>query len=130
MNDDLKDANESSDIIRDAAKALKPISDKGIIVQQGWYDKNIKKEHVTLWDLGEDDENYSDDKAEGTTMGVQVTIFSERDEIALAKRIKKLMLENGFLFEGRNADDSEPENGIYMKAQRFSKYYEETEEQT
>ena len=38
------------------------------------------------------------------------------------------MKEAGFSFEGRNADDSKPEDGIRMKAQRFSKYYEMEEE--
>lgn len=81
-------------------------------------------EHVTLWDLGEDDENFSDDDAEGVTLSLQVTIFSESDEVELAREIKTLMKKNGFSFEGRNGDDSKPEDGIYMKAQRFSKFYE------
>lgn len=114
---------EDSDIIKDASNVLRPISDRGITVMQGWYDKNIHKTHVTLWDLGEDDDNFSDDDAEGMTMSLQITIFSERDEVELAREIKKLMKKNGFSFEGRNADDSEPEDGIYMKAQRFSKFY-------
>lgn len=117
----------SPDIIKDAADALKPISDRGIIVMQGWYVKNIHDRHVTLWDLGENDENFSDDNAEGVTLSVQVTIFSESDEVDLAREIKALMKEKEFSFEGRNGDDSKPEDGIYMKAQRFSKYYE-TEE--
>jgi hypothetical protein len=119
--------NSSPDIIKDASDALKEISDKGIIVMQGWYDKNIHDRHVTLWDLGENDENFSDDNAEGMTLSLQVTIFSERDEIELAREIKELMKKSGFSFEGRNGDDSKPEDGIYMKAQRFSKLYE-TEE--
>lgn len=114
----------SPDIIKDAADALQQISDRGIIVVQGWYDKNIHDRHVTLWDLGEDDENFSDDDAEGVTLSLQVTIFSESDEVDLAREIKALMKRNGFSFEGRNGDDSKPEDGIYMKAQRFSKFYE------
>ena len=39
---------------------------------------------MTLWDLGENDENFSDDDAEGVTLSVQVTIFSESDEVELA----------------------------------------------
>ena len=39
-------------------------------------------------------------------------------------KIKSLMKENDFSFDGRNGDDSKPEDGIYMKAQRFSKFYE------
>lgn len=65
----------SPDIIKDASDALQQISDRGITVMQGWYDKNIHKTHVTLWDLGEVDENFSDDDAEGVTLSLQVTIF-------------------------------------------------------
>jgi uncharacterized protein YacL (UPF0231 family) len=119
--------NSSPDIIKDASEALKQISNRGTVVVQGWYNKEIKACHVTLWDLGESDDNYSDDDAEGVTLSVQVTIFSQADEVELAREIKSLMKEYGFQFEGRNGDDSEPEDGIYMKAQRFSKYYESEE---
>lgn len=114
----------SPDIIQDAYDALKPIRDTGTVVMQGWYDKNKKECHVTLWDLGETDEDFSDDDAEGVRLSVQITIFSKSDEVKLAREIKKLMKKSGFDFEGRNGDDSEPEDGIYMKAQRFSKLYE------
>nr|UVX80365.1 MAG: Protein of unknown function (DUF806) [Bacteriophage sp.] len=117
----------SPDIIKDASEALKSLSNRGNIVMQGWYDKNIKECHVTLWDLGETDDNYSDDDAEGVTLSVQVTIFSQEDEVELAREIKNLMKQRGFSFAGRNGDDSEPQDGIYMKAQRFSKYYESEE---
>lgn len=50
--------SSSPDIIKDASDALKPISDRGITVMQGWYDKDIHDRHVTLWDLGENDENF------------------------------------------------------------------------
>lgn len=112
------------DIIKDASEALEEISDRGITVMQGWYDKNIKACHVTLWDLGETEDNHSDDEAEGVTLSVQVTVFSTEDETALSREIKALMKIHGFDFEGRNGDDSQPEDGIYMKAQRFSKFYE------
>lgn len=115
---------DSPDIIKDVSDALQTISNRGIDVRQGWYNKNIHDTHVTLWDLGESDENFSDDNAEGVKLSVQVTIFSESDEVELAREIKSLMKINGFSFEGRNADDSEPKDGIYMKAQRFSKFYE------
>ncbi|MBD5550234.1 MAG: hypothetical protein HDQ96_03520 [Lachnospiraceae bacterium] len=117
-----------ADIIKDASDALKEVSDSGIQVVQGWYRKDIKKTHVTLWDLGETEGDYSDDDAEGTEQAVQVTIFSKKDEVALAEKIKELMKQHGFLYEARNTDDSEPQNGIYMKAQRFNKFYEEMEE--
>lgn len=118
----------SPDIIKDASEALEPVSSRGIIVMQGWYDKDIKERHVTLWDLGESDDNFSDDDAEGVTLSLQVTIFSRDDEVELAREIKSLMKQHEFLFEGRNGDDSKPEDGIYMKAQRFSKYYESEEQ--
>ena len=117
------------EIIKDASGALGEISDRGITVMQGWYDKHIRACHVTLWDLGEEEDSYSDDEAEGVIISLQVTIFSTEDETALAGEIKALMKAHGFVFGGRNGDDSQPEDGIYMKAQRFSKFYEyETEE--
>ena len=112
------------DIIKDASEALEEINDRGITVMQGWYDKNIKACHVTLWDLGETEDNHSDDEAEGVTLSLQVTVFSTEDETALSREIKALMKIHGFDFEGRNGVDSQPEDGIYMKAQRFSKFYE------
>lgn len=118
----------SPDIIKDASEALEQVSDRGITVMQGWYDKDIKDCHVTLWDLGETEDNFSDDDAEGVTLSLQVTIFSREDEVELAREIKSLMKQHGFSFEGRNGDDSEPQDGIYMKAQRFSKYYESEEQ--
>lgn len=117
-----------ADIIKDSCDALSEINKSGTQVVQGWYRKDIKKTHVTLWDLGETDDSHSDDEAEGSVQAVQVTIFSQEDEVELAKNIKKLMKKHGFQFEGRNEDGSEPQNGIYMKAQRFSKFYEEVEE--
>lgn len=66
------------DIIKDASEALEQVSSRGIIVMQGWYDKDIKERHVTLWDLGESDENFSDDDAEGVMLFVQITISQER----------------------------------------------------
>ena len=33
--------SSSPDIIKDASDALRPISDRGITVMQGWYDKDI-----------------------------------------------------------------------------------------
>lgn len=116
-----------ADIIKDAAEALKTVSESGIQVVQGWYRDNIKDRHVTLWDLGETDESHSDDDAEGVRQSVQVTIFSQEDEVALAAEIKKQMKQHDFFFEARNADDSKPQNGIYMKAQRFNKFYESEE---
>lgn len=70
--------SSSPDIIKDASDALKPISDRRIIVMQGWYDKNIHDRHVTLWDLGENDENFSDDDAEGVTLSVQQSAGEKR----------------------------------------------------
>lgn len=116
------------DIVKDAAEALTPITEDGITVMQGWYNEDIKDCHVTLWDMGEEEVLYSDDEVEGVMQTVQVTIFSTKDEVALARKIKTLMKRAGFDFEGRSPDDSRPEDGIYMKAQKFTKYYEEMED--
>lgn len=116
------------DIIALAAAALEPIEADGIVVQQGWYDKNVNDTHVTLWNLGTSPEAHSDDVEEVTGGDVQVTIFSSQDEVALARRIKKLMVAAGFTWTGGDQDDTQNDGGLFMKPQRFHFDKEETEE--
>lgn len=113
------------DIIADTAAALRSITEHyGIIIKQGWYDADINATHITLWDLGETQDDHSDDEPESTTQNIQITIFSKQDETALAEKIKELMKREDFDYIGRNPDDAKPEQGIYMKALRYSKTYE------
>ena len=116
------------DIIKLSADALAPIAADGITVQQGWYDKNINDTHVTLWNLGTTPEAHSDDGDEVIGGDVQITIFSTGDEVALARRIKKLMVAAGFTWTGGEQDDTQHDGGIFMKPQRFHFDKEETEE--
>ena len=52
--------SSSPDIIKDASDALEPISDRGITVMQGWYDKDIHDRHVIpLSDIGSNASNAS-----------------------------------------------------------------------
>ena len=39
----------SPDIIKDASDALQQISDRGITVMQGWYDKDIHDRHAVSY---------------------------------------------------------------------------------
>jgi hypothetical protein len=116
------------DIIKLSADALAPIVADGITVQQGWYEKNINDTHVTLWSLGTSPEAFSDDENDVIGGDVQVTIFSNQDEVALARRIKKLMVAAGFTWTGGSQDDTQNDGGIFMKPQRFHFDKEETEE--
>ena len=52
------------DVVEMAAQALKPLSDEGIIVQQGWYDGSLKQLHVTLWKLRDYEAGHSDDECD------------------------------------------------------------------
>lgn len=116
------------DIIKEASRALAPISDRGITVVQGWYDANIKKLHITLWLLTDSDDGHSDDDAEIESQIVQVNIWSERDQIALKKEIKKLMKSNDFVFIDGH-DDLESDTRIFVNAMRFIKISEHESEE-
>ena len=106
------------DVIQIAADALKPVSDTGIIVQQGWYDASLKQLHVTLWSLGDREAGYSDDECEIEAASIQVNIWSDRDQQQLKKQIKKLMKAAGFLYiEG--IDEMEQDTRIFINAMRF-----------
>lgn len=115
------------DIVAMAAEALKPVSDDGIIVQQGWYDRNIKKLHVTLWSMGDYEGAHADDEVEVDVASIQVNIWSGKDQISLKKRIKKLMKRAGFIYTGSN-DEMETDTKIFINAMRFM-YAQEAEKE-
>lgn len=106
------------DIVGKATDALAVLEDEGIIVQQGWYDENIRKLHVTVWNLGDYGGEHSDDEEEVEIAAVQVCIWSNKDQMKLKKRIKRLMKKAGFVFMGAN-DNLETDTKIFMNAARF-----------
>lgn len=116
------------DIIEKAAEALKPVSDDGIIVRQGWYEENLKRPHVTLWNLSHYIAAHSDDDEEVEAGMVQVNIWSGKDQVSLKNRIKKLMRRAGFKYvEGH--DELETETRIFINAMRFL-YMQEAENES
>lgn len=115
------------DVIALASEALKPVSDDGITVRQGWYDEEMKKLHVTLWSLGDYDDGHADDDAEVEVASVQVNIWSGKDQISLKKRIKKLMKKAGFYYMGGN-DELETDTKVFINAMRFM-YAQETDKE-
>lgn len=111
------------DIIEKIAKALESISTRGIVVVQGWYDKNIHDTHITFCELSDRSNNISDDEEEDIAHAIQVDIWSKKDEWQLKKEVKKLMLANDFGYvDGQ--DFFETDTKIYHKSLRFS-YLEE-----
>lgn len=111
------------DIIEVIAKALDPISSKGICVVQGWYDENINDTHITFCLLSDRSNNISDDEEEDITHTIQVDIWSKTDEWKLKNEIKKLMLSHDFGYLD-GSDFFETDTKIYHKAMRFN-YLEE-----
>ncbi|WP_243124919.1 hypothetical protein [Clostridium cuniculi] len=111
------------DIIEIIANALKPISDRGLIVVQGWYDENINDTHITFCELSDRSNDFSDDEEENIVHTIQVDIWSEKDEWQLKKEVKKLMLQNDFGYiDGANSFETDTK--IHHKALRFN-YLEE-----
>lgn len=111
------------DFAKIISEALKEISDRGIIVVEGWYDKTINDTHITFCKLSDRTNNVSDDIEEDIEHIFQVDIWSKKDEWKLKKEVKKLMLENDFGYiSGENFYEEETE--IYHLALRFN-YLEE-----
>lgn len=106
------------DIVKKALDALAVLEDENIAVQQGWYDEDVNKLHVTVWNLGDYGGEHSDDEEEVEISAVQVCIWSHKDQIRLKKRIKRLMKAAGFVFTGAN-DNLETDTKIFMNAARF-----------
>lgn len=114
------------DIVDIASKALQPLREDGITVQEGWYSADMHKMHVTLYSLGDYEGGHSDDDPELDIASIQVNIWSKKNQQSLKNRIRKLMKKNGFLYMGSN-DDWESDTGIYNNAMRFM-YAEEAQE--
>lgn len=115
------------DVIKAAAIALKPISERNISVSQTWYSENLKLPHIALTLTDEKPYLFSEDSEEITAYTIQISVFSTKDEFELLKEIKKLMKSAGFLFSERMTDDIDTEQKRFMQAMRFN-IYEETEE--
>jgi hypothetical protein len=73
------------DIVKKTLDALAVLEAEGITVQQGWYDADIKRLHVTVWNLGDYGGEHSDDDEEVEIAAVQVCIWSSTDQIRLKK---------------------------------------------
>ncbi|MGL5068453.1 MAG: hypothetical protein ACRC6T_11655 [Sarcina sp.] len=107
------------DIIAIVANALDEVSKRGIVVVQGWYDKNIKNTHITFCQLSDRTNNTSDDEEEEAQYIIQVDVWSEKDEFKLKKEVKKLMLKSDFGYlDGQ--DFFENDTKIHHKALRFN----------
>lgn len=113
------------DIIAEAAKVLTPISDRGITVKQGWYDENMHKTHITLWNLSDSEEGHSDEQAEIDDAYIQVNIWADFDAVQLKKDVKKLLTKAGFCYQ--DGQDVQEKPGLYNKAMRFYKMTESEE---
>lgn len=113
------------DIIKEAAKALAPISSRGITVKQGWYDDSIHKTHITLWSLSDTEEGHSDEEAEIEGTYIQVNIWAGFDAVELKKEVKKLLKKAGFCYQ--EGQDVQEKPGLYNKAMRFYKMTESEE---
>ena len=98
------------DVITAAYKVLEPITERGVKVQEGWYDEHYKRLHVTLWPLAETPEAHSDDALEIETAGLQVTIFSHRGTRSPAGRNQTAANQRRGLLPG-NRPAADPDRG-------------------
>lgn len=111
------------DPIADAADALATISARGIRVQEGWYQGDLRALHITLWLLELSPEDASDDESETETARIQINIWSDRNEDALLREEIALMRARGWGWE-ESFTDTDPENRRRLQAARFTKIIE------
>lgn len=114
---------EIFDIVPIVAKALKPISNDGYVVQTGWYDENIDKTHVTFVELNDNTEDSSDDEEESVSHLIQVDVWSYDDieSNSIKQRVKSLLQKSGFFYEdGENLPEVKNNKKFYHRALRFT----------
>ena len=111
------------DPIADATAALAPISERGIRVQEGWYQADLRQKHVTVWMLEHAPDHDSDDECDAEGARLQINIWSDCDESALMREIISLMRRAGWGWES-SFNDTDPENCRRLSAARFIKTIE------
>lgn len=120
MSDETNNTAGGWDPIADAAAALGAISARGVRVQEGWYQADLRKLHVTLWMLEHSPEDASDDECDAETARVQINVWSNRDESTLMREIITLMRAAGWGWE-ESFTETDPENRRRLQAARFEK---------
>ena len=101
-------------------KLFKLLSTINIPVKYGWFDENIKENHLTFFLMNENPKIYDDDDFDSIESIYQFDLWiKEGNPYTNYPAIKKILIDNGFKYitlQGFN----EKENNIYHLAFRYS----------
>lgn len=97
------------------------MSSLNVDVIEGWYDKELKKTHITVHEYLDQEDEFEDDEASMLEHNIQVDVWSmdSLEAYTLKKEIRKLLKDNGFKYES-GQDFYEKDTKIYHKALRFT----------
>ncbi|WP_338025423.1 hypothetical protein [Clostridium yunnanense] len=90
------------------------------IVVYGWYDESLNDTHITYLEFDNLEDEFADDEATTEEHYIQLDIWTkDLDESQnLKKEIKKLMKENGFLYQD-GQDQYENDTQLWHIASRW-----------
>ena len=79
------------------------------------------KTYITYTFTDDEPALFAEDQELGSVAYIDVDIFSDRNYLAIEKRIKEVMKENNFIRTGSSPDMYEKDTGQYHKTLEFAK---------
>ena len=79
------------------------------------------KTYITYTFTEDDPVLFSEDQETGSVAYIDIDIFSDKNYLAIEKKIKEVMKENNFIRTGSSPDMFEKDTGLYHKTLEFAK---------
>ena len=83
--------------------------------------KGNSKTYVTYTFINDAPTLFGDDKEIGSIISIDIDIFSNKNYLAIEKKIIEIMEENNFIRTGNSPDMYEDDTGLYHKTIEFEK---------
>lgn len=83
--------------------------------------KGNSKTYVTYTFTNDDPSLFGDDKEIGSVISIDIDIFSNKNYLAIEKKIIEIMEDNNFIRVGNSPDMYEEDTGLYHKTIEFEK---------
>lgn len=83
--------------------------------------KGSSKTYVTYTFISDDPTLFGDDKEIGSIVAVDIDIYSDKNYLAIQKKIEEIMENNDFIRTGCSPDMYEEDTGLFHKTIEFEK---------
>ncbi len=79
------------------------------------------KTYITYTFTDDNPTLYAEDQEIGSVIYIDIDIFSDKNYLAIEKKVKEIMKKNNFIRTGSSPDMYEKDTGLYHKTLEFAK---------